>query len=124
MLDKSPEEEHFNCTLKREEYETLVSALAAVSPKKEPGPGAPRLLESGQWVNLPPETTVTPHWTLLCLDNGRKILSFGDSYEAGASNHVLDVGDYEIGTWCDTEIADATELCVGAMIRVAGGCNL
>jgi len=83
-----------------------------------------QLLESGQWINLPTKTTVTPNYTLLVLDNGRMLLSLGETHEAGASNHVLDAGGYEIGTWCDNEIEEAPELCVGAMLRAAGGCDL
>lgn len=71
------------------------------------------------WLHVPDVSTMTDSWTLLVIDNGNKILSFGENYSAGASVHVLDSSNYEIATWLNSEIAEDPELCTGAFIRAA-----
>ena len=59
-------------------------------------------------------------WTVLVLDNGRKILTFGASHQAGDSVHVLDECDYEEHSWHNLERHGVPEGVMGAILILAG----
>lgn len=71
------------------------------------------------WLHVPKLSTITDSWTVLIIDNGNKILSFGKRRCAGDAVHVLDSSDYEIATWSSEEISENVELSLGAIIRAA-----
>lgn len=77
--------------------------------------------ERGRWHGIPDKTTITADWTVLVLDNGNKILTFGDEREAGAQVHVLDFENYEIQMWevAEWETEGEGELVMGAFLRCA-----
>lgn len=77
--------------------------------------------ERGRWHRIPEETTITESWTVLVLDNGNKILTFGDDLQAGAQVHVLDSKNNEIVMWDCAEWGEDPELVMGAMLRAAAG---
>ena len=78
--------------------------------------------ERGRWYDVPTTTTLTPDWTVLALDNGNRILSFGDIHAAGAQVHVLDPEGYEVMMWDCAEWSNSDgELVMGAFLRTAGG---
>ena len=82
----------------------------------------PNLHESeNRWYSLPEKTTVTKDWTVLVLDNGYKILTFGDEFAAGAQVHVVGPDDREIAMWECVEWGDEPESVMGAILRAAGG---
>jgi len=74
-----------------------------------------------KWHYIPEKTTVTDDWTVLVLDNGYKILTFGDTYCAGAQVHVLNPKGEETVMWDCKEWEDAPEEVMGAMLRAAAG---
>lgn len=77
--------------------------------------------ETGQWTDVPAQTTATSEWIVLVLDNGMRILSFGDAFEAGAQVHVLREDGVEVLMWDCAEWGDDPELVMGAILRVAAG---
>jgi len=70
---------------------------------------------------VPTTTTVGESWLVLALDNGMRILSFGDGHPAGAQVHVLDPEGNEVQMWDCAEWGDDPELVMGAFLRAAGG---
>ena len=77
--------------------------------------------EEGHWKGVPNRTTATEDFTVLVLDTGYKILTFGDNQQAGAQVHVLDSSDKEIAMWDNAEWRDDPELVMGAILRAAAG---
>ena len=79
--------------------------------------------DEDRWEGLPDRTTVTDHWTLLVLDNGNRILSFGGKRQAGEDVHVLSPTGHSIQSWSCTEwgVEDAAEEVMGAILRAVGG---
>jgi len=73
------------------------------------------------WENVPRETTVTDAWTVLALDNGVRILSFGDRRKAGADVHVLEGSGKSLASWHNEEWREAPEEVMGALLRLAAG---
>lgn len=76
-----------------------------------------------RWEGLPTQTTVKEGITVLVLDNGHKILTFGDTHQAGAQVHVLDPEGREVAMWdcAEWETEGEGESVMGAMLRAAGG---
>lgn len=73
-----------------------------------------------RWENLPKTTTVTDKYTLLVLDNGNYMLSFGDKRKAGDSVHILDPDGFEVHAWSSSEWGSASaEEVMGAIFRSA-----
>ena len=74
-----------------------------------------------QWTGVPAHTEVTNEWTVLVLDNGNKILTFGDQHQAGAQVHVLDHENREIQMWdvAEWEAEGEGESVMGALLRCA-----
>jgi hypothetical protein len=77
--------------------------------------------ETESWEGLPNQTTVTDQWTLLVLDNGLRILSFGDRRKAGEDVHILDATGKNLQSWDHSEWGTEPELIMGAILRTAGG---
>lgn len=79
-----------------------------------------------QWSGLPDETTIADNVVVLVLDNGHKILSFGDAHAAGAQVHVLDPEGFEVAMWdvAEWEQEGEGELVMGAMLRSAAGLSV
>jgi len=75
--------------------------------------------ENPTWFDLPEESTVTDDWTVLVLDNGCRIVSFGRERLAGAEVHVVGPDDVELAMWEMTEWAEDPEFVMGAILRVA-----
>jgi hypothetical protein len=73
------------------------------------------------WSGLPDETTVADGYTLLVLDNGNRILSFGGRRQSGEDVHVLDANNKGIQSWYNDEWGDEPELVMGAILRAVGG---
>lgn len=73
------------------------------------------------WEGLPETTTVTDRFTLLVLDNGTRILSFGDRRKAGEDVHVLDANGKNLFSWSHVEWGNEPEEVMGAILRAAGG---
>jgi hypothetical protein len=86
-----------------------------------PVPGITYNDETDTWHGLPDATTVTDRYTLLVLDNGMRILSFGNRRNAGEDAHVLDANNKCIQSWYNNEWAEDPELVMGAILRLAGG---
>ena len=74
-----------------------------------------------RWEGVPDKTTATSDWTVLVLDNGNKILTFGDEHMAGAQVHVLASDGREIAMWDNAEWRDDPEVVMGAILRAAVG---
>lgn len=70
---------------------------------------------------MPTKTTVQSDWTVLVLDNGNRILTFGETRQAGAQVHVLDAEGREKAMWDCLEWVDEPEAVMGAILRLAGG---
>ena len=77
--------------------------------------------ETESWEGLPETTTVTDAWTLLVLDNGNRILSFGDRRKAGEDVHILDATGKNLFSWDHSEWGNEPEEVMGAILRAAGG---
>jgi len=83
------------------------------------------VLERGVWKHIPKSTFVGPGWSVLVLDNSRKILTFGSTngyvgeHYAGDSVHVLSWDDKEIAMWDHQEWQDEPILVMGAILRCA-----
>lgn len=77
--------------------------------------------ETESWEGLPETTTVTDQWTLLVLDNGNRILSFGNRRKAGEDVHILDANGKNLQSWSNKEWEEEPELVMGAILRAAGG---
>lgn len=77
--------------------------------------------DEGQWANMPKKTKVTDGWTCLVLDNGYKILTFGDQHMAGAEVYVIDPDNHEVAGWESSEWKTDPEEVMGAILRAAGG---
>jgi hypothetical protein len=105
------------------ESEGLRSGTASEmsNPDKTPWFGNPDKVWC--WMDVPTSTTVTDNWTLLVLDTGFKILTFGEKFAAGASVHVLRPDNTEVQSWeaSEWELEGEGELVVGAFLRMAGG---
>jgi len=74
-----------------------------------------------RWEGLPSTTTVTDSWTLLILDNGNQVLSFGGLRKAGEDVHILDATGKNLQSWCALEWGDEPEAVMGAIVRAAAG---
>ena len=74
------------------------------------------------WEGLPDRTTVTNGCTVLVLDNGNRILTFGNEHQAGAQVHVLDREGQEVAMWdcAEWEAEGQGEEVMGAVLRAAG----
>ena len=83
----------------------------------------PQLGDDEVWIGVPNETTVTDDWTVLVLDNGRKILTIGDERQAGSHVSILESDDLEICAWhcAEWEAEGEGETVMGAILRLAGG---
>lgn len=77
--------------------------------------------ETESWEGLPSVTTVTDQWTLLVLDNGNRILSFGNRRKAGDDVHILDADGRNLHSWSNKEWEEDSEVVMGAILRAAGG---
>lgn len=78
------------------------------------------------WRNLPNRTTATDEWTVLLLDNGLRLLTFGDDelQAAGASVHVVDSSGREMVMWDCEEWREEPVTVMGAMLRAAAGVEI
>jgi hypothetical protein len=79
--------------------------------------------DEDRWEGLPDRTTVQDDWTLLVLDNGMRILSFGGRRQAGDDVHVLDAEGKSITSWScgEWEVEGEGEVVMGAILRCAAG---
>ena len=77
--------------------------------------------ETETWEGLPETTTVTDQFTLLVLDTGMRVLSFGGRRKAGEDVHVLDANNKNLFSWSHVEWGDEPEEVMGAILRAAGG---
>jgi hypothetical protein len=77
--------------------------------------------DTESWSGLPETTTVTNQWTLLVLDNGLRILSFGNRRKAGEDIHILDATGKNLFSWDNSEWGAEPEIVMGAILRAAGG---
>lgn len=77
--------------------------------------------EEERWLNIPDKTTVGTGWVVLVLDTEIKILSLGDTHQAGAQVHVLDRNGYELKMWevAEWERKGEGELVMGAFLMTA-----
>ncbi|HIG17550.1 MAG TPA: hypothetical protein EYQ31_09830 [Candidatus Handelsmanbacteria bacterium] len=73
------------------------------------------------WEGVPKETTVTSQWTVLALDNGLRILSFGGKRKAGEDVHIIEGSGRCLGSWSHVEWRDEPETVMGAILRLSGG---
>lgn len=78
--------------------------------------------KKNEWSGVPKETTITDGVAVLVLDNGAKIISFGDHHQAGASVHVLTSDNRQIAMWevSEWEQEGEGESVMGAILRSAG----
>lgn len=86
----------------------------------------PYLDDNNIWRRLPSETTIGDGWTMLALDNGMKILTYGDKHQAGGQVHVIRPGGAEVATWdvAEWEQEGEGERVMGAILRAAAGMDL
>ena len=128
--DTSKRDEKTPLTPKRLCVELLGMGLVDATPEHPPGVGEKPTFdeERSEWQNVPRRTTVTDDWTVLVLDNGRKILTFGSSakilvakgHAAGDSVHVLNEHNVEECSWDNLEWREAPQEVMGAILRLAG----
>lgn len=86
----------------------------------------PHLDDNEVWRGLPSETTICDEWTMLVIDNGIRVLTYGDKCQAGGQVHVIRPDGTEVATWdvAEWEQEGEGESVMGAMLRAAAGVEL
>lgn len=83
----------------------------------------PYLDDNEVWKGLPSETTIGDGWTMLAIDNGMRVLTYGDKHQAGGQVHVIRPDGTEVATWdvAEWEQEGEGELVMGAILQAAAG---
>jgi hypothetical protein len=105
-----------------EMYDACVArVISSVFAGSEPNPSIRYNDDSECWEGLPHVTTVTDSFTMLAIDNGMRILSFGGRRKAGEDVHVIGSDGKSVQHWSHKEWEEDGEVVMGAILRAAGG---